>query len=76
MPPKEPVLTQNFAQTIKRHRESQGLSRMALSERAGVHQTYIGLLERAARSPSLETAKSIADALNVPLAKLIEESEG
>jgi len=70
-----PALTKNFAQTIKRYRESLGLSRMALSERAGVHQTYIGLLERAARSPSLETAKSIAVALNVPLYRLIEESE-
>jgi transcriptional regulator with XRE-family HTH domain len=58
------------------HREAMGLSRAALAEKAGLHQTYIGLLERGERSPNLDTANAIAEALWIPLSKLIGEAEG
>lgn len=64
-----------FAKVVKRHREKNGLSRAALAEKAGLHQTYIGLLEREKRSPNLDTAKAIAKALGLPLAKMIAEAE-
>ena len=60
---------------IKMHREAKGLSRAALAEKSGLHQTYIGLLERKKRSPNLETAKAISKALEVPLWKLVQEAE-
>jgi transcriptional regulator with XRE-family HTH domain len=68
-------LSEQFAQVVKKHRELKGISKSALAEKSGLHQTYIGLLERGQRSPNLDTAKAIADALNVPLAKLVAESE-
>jgi len=46
-----------------------------LAEKAGLHQTYIGFLEREKRSPNLDTAKAIAWALGISLAKMIDESE-
>jgi len=46
-----------------------------LAARAGLHQTYIGLLERDERSPNLDTAKAIADALELPLSKMLAEAE-
>jgi len=64
-----------FSQVVKKHREKNGISRAALAEMAGLHQTYVGLLERQERSPNLDTAKAIADALGLPLSKLIAESE-
>ena len=70
-----PDLSDKFAKVVKKHREGKGFSKAALAEKSGLHQTYIGLLERGERSPSLDTAKSIADALNMRLAKLIAESE-
>ena len=69
------VLSDAFSQVVKNHREKIGLSRVALAELSGLHQTYIGLLERGERSPNLDTAKAIANALGISLNKLISESE-
>jgi transcriptional regulator with XRE-family HTH domain len=74
MPPK-PDLSDAFAQVVARHRQGQKLSKATLAERAGLHQTYIGLLERGHRSPNLDTAKAISGALGIPLADLIGEAE-
>ncbi len=70
------LLSDAFSQVVKQRREAKGLSRASLAEKAGLHQTYIGLLERGARSPNLDTAKSIAKALNTSLSQLIKEAEG
>jgi transcriptional regulator with XRE-family HTH domain len=72
---KPPDLSDIFAQLIEKYRKAKGLSRAALAERAGLHQTYIGLLERGQRSPNLDTAKAVAKALDLPLADLIREAE-
>jgi len=69
------VLSDAFSQVVKKHREKRNLSRSALAELAGLHQTYIGLLERGERSPNLDTANAIADALGLSLNKLIAETE-
>jgi len=68
-------LSDAFARVVQKHREAKKFSRAALAEKAGLHQTYIGLLERGQRSPNLDTAKAIAKALGASLAKLIAESE-
>jgi transcriptional regulator with XRE-family HTH domain len=65
----------SFSEVIQRAREAKGLSKAALARKAGLHQTYIGLLERGERSPNLDTAKSIADALGMSLGKLVIEAE-
>ena len=64
-----------FSKVVKKHREGKGLSRASLAEKAGLHQTYIGLLESGARSPNLDTAKRIAKGLGVPLSRLVLEAE-
>lgn len=64
-----------FSQVVKKHREKNGISRAALAGMAGLHQTYVGLLERKERSPNLDTAKAIADALRVPLSQMVAEAE-
>ena len=47
----------------------------ALAERAGLHRTYIGLLERGERQPTVVAASSIAEALGLDLSKLLQEAE-
>jgi transcriptional regulator with XRE-family HTH domain len=69
------VLSDGFSRVVKQRREAKGFSRAALAEKAGLHQTYIGLLERGDRSPNLDTANAIAGALNIPLSALIAEAE-
>lgn len=66
----------SFSEVVKELREKRKLSKAALAKKAGLHQTYIGLLESGQRSPNLDTAKAIADALEISLAKLITKAEG
>ena len=71
----QPTLSDNFSRIVKRRRENKGLSRAALAKKAGLHQTYIGLLEREKRTPNLDTAKAISKALDTTLTKMISEAE-
>lgn len=68
-------LTTAFAQIVAAKREKLGLSKQELAARAGLHQTYIGLLERGERKPNLETAEAVARALDTSLSALIAEAE-
>jgi transcriptional regulator with XRE-family HTH domain len=46
-----------------------------LAERAGVHRTYVGLVERRERQPTLAVAGALADALGLSLADLVAQAE-
>jgi ribosome-binding protein aMBF1 (putative translation factor) len=64
-----------FALVLRQHREKMALSQEMLAEKADLHPTYIGMLERCLRNPSLNVTKALARALNVPLSRLIAEAE-
>ena len=68
-------LSDAFAVVLQRHRVAKKLSREALAQKAKLHQTYIGLIERGLRNPSLDTVDAIAEVLGVPASKLISEAE-
>ena len=51
------------------------MSKAALAQKAGLHQTYIGMLENGDRSPSVDTAKAIADALGMPFGTMVVLTE-
>lgn len=42
---------------------------------AGIHHTYVGLIERGKRKPTIEVAERIARALGKKLSTLIGEAE-
>ena len=64
-----------FAVVLQRHREAKNLSRQALAQKAGLHQTYVGMIERGLSNPSLDTANVLAEALEISFSKLIAETE-
>ncbi len=68
-------LSLSFAQVVRRHRVRQGLSQEALAEAAGIHHTYVGLLERGERKPTIEVAERVARALGKKLSALVAEAE-
>ena len=41
----------SFAAVLKKHRLAKGLSKISLAEKAGLHQTSVGLIERGDGSP-------------------------
>lgn len=60
-----------FGRNVQAARQALGFSQEELAFMAGLHRTYIGMVERAERSISLQNAKKIADALNVKLDTLL-----
>ncbi|HCW08464.1 MAG TPA: transcriptional regulator [Cytophagales bacterium] len=68
-------LSNAFAAVVKRRRLAKGFSKAVLAERAGLHQTYVGLLESGKSNPTLDTANMLAKALGVSLEKMITEAQ-
>jgi len=64
-----------FGRNVQATRMALKISQEELAFRAGLHRTYIGMVERAERSISLQNAKKIADALNVKLDLLLNYGE-
>lgn len=61
-----------FGRNVQKERHARKISQEELAFRAGLHRTYIGMIERAERSISLQNAKKVADALNVKLDNLLD----
>ncbi|MGO9056095.1 MAG: helix-turn-helix domain-containing protein [Candidatus Binataceae bacterium] len=60
---------------IRQHRIRKGLSQEALAESAGIHHTYVSLLERGKCRPTVDVAARLAGALGKKLSALIAEAE-
>lgn len=68
-------ISTTFGSLVKKHRLAKKLSQEALAEKADVHPTYIGLLERGQRTPGIDVAERIAKAFGTKLSLLIGEAE-
>ncbi len=64
-----------FGAVVQKHRKAKRLSQEALAERAEIHHTHVGLIERGERNASLNVAYRVARALGLPLSTLIAEAE-
>lgn len=61
-----------FAGNLRRFRQAQGISQEELADRAGLHRTYVGSVERGERNISIDNMERLADALEVSLRELID----
>lgn len=66
---------QCFGHIVRRRRLAAKMSQETLAAEAACHPTYISLVERGLRNPSLDTILRLAEALNCPAWKLIRETE-
>lgn len=69
--PKKSPLVEIFARNVRRKRIALGLSQEVLAEAAGVHRTYVGMLERAEKNVTIYNIERIAVALDVQPASLL-----
>lgn len=60
-----------FGERVRSHRSEAGISQEKLGERAGLHRTYIGHVERGEVNPTLSSIIRLADALGVDPALLV-----
>ncbi|MBI5614501.1 helix-turn-helix transcriptional regulator [Candidatus Gottesmanbacteria bacterium] len=59
-----------FGQKVREERLKRKLSQEEFADIAGVHRTYIGMIERAEKNITLENIEKIAKALNIKIADL------
>jgi DNA-binding XRE family transcriptional regulator len=58
--------TRFISKRIRKARKAAGLTQVELAERSGIPQSHISRLENGEHSPSAQTLKRLAQALNVP----------
>ena len=61
-----------LAHNLQELRKERGLSQEKLAEKAGVHRTYIGMIERSEKNITLLNMEKIARALNVEITDLLK----
>lgn len=64
-----------FGSTLRHLRLAAGFSQEVLADRARLHRTYIGSVERGERNISLDNIYALARALNVDVRRLFEPQE-
>lgn len=72
--PKSPegrLVEKSFGQILQQLRQERGLSQEELGFESGYHRTYISLLERGQKSPSLQTIFQLAKALKLEPSEMI-----
>lgn len=70
------TLEVKFGRLVRDRRTRLGISQEELAHRAGLHRTYISLLERGQRNPSLSVLVALARALKTHLSDLVETLDG
>jgi transcriptional regulator with XRE-family HTH domain len=70
---KKKTLRRIFSANLRFWRTTCKLSQLELAAKAGLHVSYISMLERGVRSPPLDTVELLSLALKVPPAGLLME---
>lgn len=73
--PKDCALVVTFAENVRRLRRESGMSQEELADRAGLHRTYIGMLERAEKNVTIYNIERLSKALGVTPSNLLENRE-
>lgn len=63
-------ILEKFGQKVREARIKQGLSQEGLAVKAGVHRTYIGMIERAEKNITLSNVQKVAQALGLSISEL------
>ena len=67
-------LKATIGSVLRAKREKLAISQEEVAERAGVDRTYVSILERGLKSPTLETLEKICKALGTLPERVIEEA--
>jgi transcriptional regulator with XRE-family HTH domain len=66
------AVAERFGRNLRRVRRREGLSQEGLAERASLHRTEIGKLEKGERVPRIDTLVRLADSMVVPPGELLD----
>jgi transcriptional regulator with XRE-family HTH domain len=65
-------LLKSFGERIRELRKSKDWSQEVLAEKTGFHRTYIGMIERGERNPSLININVFAKTFEINISNLLE----
>jgi len=68
-------LETSLGDQIRSERYRKNFSQLSLSEKCGLHRSYIGLIERGEKNITVINCMKIANALGISLSELIARSE-
>ena len=74
--PCSPELLNALAQNVYKYRKAKGFSQEKLADSAGMHRTFISMIERRGRNVTLGVAEAIAVSLGVRVVDLLTDIEG
>ena len=63
-------IRKSFGELIRTARKNRNLTQEELADKAGLHFTYIGQIERGRRNPSLINIYKIQKALRIPISDI------
>jgi len=66
-------LSAKFGEVIRELRKERSLSQEELADKADVHRTYVGMIERGEKNITIENIQKLAKALNVSLKSIFEK---
>lgn len=64
-----------FGNNVQKNRKKLGFSQEELAVLAGLHRTYIGMIERAEKNITLCNMEKIANALNMNVIELLKQDD-
>lgn len=70
---KEKNILQNFGKSVRYFRKQKNISQEKLAEIAGLHRTYIGMIERGEKNITLLNIERLVVALSVEIKDLIDD---
>jgi transcriptional regulator with XRE-family HTH domain len=65
-------LLESFGERIRELRKSKDWSQEVLAEKTGFHRTYIGMIERGERNPSLININVFAESFDMSISDLLK----
>lgn len=68
-------IAKTVGKRLRGYRTSSGFSQEKLAEKAGLHPTYIGQVERGEKNLTIESLEKITKALEIPMASVFEKIE-
>ena len=71
--PKKSELLVAFGEIIRDLRKEKELSQEELADKAGLHRTYIGMIERGEKNITLENINKLSKALQTPLHEIFKK---
>ena len=68
-------ITQTLGEVIRDLRRSKGLSQEEFGEVAGMHRTYVGMVERGEKNITLANLVKVSQALDITASELLRQAE-